>query len=157
MKVLIIFAHPNPLSFTRAILDHFVKGIKEAGHQYEIVDLYKTKFNPIFQDMDFAFFVDNDIPKDILQQMDLRGTIIKLAGGPVKRLIAKWYIKNKTDEETHQTDPVSKAKRCFIAAKESGGSGCAGFYHTGFLAALSGVAERLDGKGIDLWIRLQAE
>jgi putative NADPH-quinone reductase len=37
MKVLIIFAHPNPLSFTRAILDNFVKGLKEAGHQYEVV------------------------------------------------------------------------------------------------------------------------
>jgi NAD(P)H dehydrogenase (quinone) len=99
MKVLIIFAHPNPLSFTRAVLDNFVRGLKEAGHQYEIVDLYKTKFNPIFQDMDFSFFVDPDMPKDLFQQMDLRAAIIDLAGGPVKRLIAKWYIKNKTDNE----------------------------------------------------------
>jgi NAD(P)H dehydrogenase (quinone) len=56
MKVLIIYAHPNPMSFTKAILDNFIKGLKEAGHQYEIVDLYKTKFNPVFQDMDSAFF-----------------------------------------------------------------------------------------------------
>ncbi len=63
MKVLIIFAHPNPMSFTKAILDNFVEGLKEAGHQYEILDLYKEKFNPIFQDMDFAFFVDKDITK----------------------------------------------------------------------------------------------
>jgi NAD(P)H dehydrogenase (quinone) len=99
MKVLIIFAHPNPMSFTKAILDNFVKGLKEAGHQYEIVDLYKIKFNPIFQDMDFSFFVDEDIPADLFQQMDMRAMIIGLAGGPVKRLIAKWYIKGKTDED----------------------------------------------------------
>ncbi|MDP2302350.1 MAG: NAD(P)H-dependent oxidoreductase [Ignavibacteria bacterium] len=39
MKVLIVYAHPNPISFTKGILDNFVKGIKEAGHQYEILDL----------------------------------------------------------------------------------------------------------------------
>jgi len=87
------------MSFTKAILDNFVKGLKEAGHQYEIVDLYKTKFNPVFQDMDFAFFVDEDLPAEVFNQMDIRGMIIGLAGGPIKKLIAKRYIKNKTDRE----------------------------------------------------------
>jgi len=41
MKVLIIYAHPNPMSFTKAILDHFINGIKEAGHQYEVVEKSK--------------------------------------------------------------------------------------------------------------------
>ncbi len=99
MKVLIIFAHPNPLSFTRAVLDNFVKGLKEAGHQYEVVDLYKIKFNPVFQDMDSAFFVDKDMPKELFQQINMRKMIVELAGGPVRRIIAKWYIKNKTDDD----------------------------------------------------------
>ena len=99
MKVLIIYAHPNPMSFTHAILDNFVKGIKEAGHQFEVVDLYKTKFNPVFQDMDFAYFVDKDLPKDIFQQMDMRAMIVGLAGNPIKKFIAKLYIKNKTDDD----------------------------------------------------------
>ncbi len=99
MKVLIIYAHPNPMSFTKAVLDNFIKGLKEAGHHYEIVDLYKIKFNPVFQDMDFSFFVDKDIPKDLFRQMNLREMIIGLAGGPIKRFIAKWYIKNKTDDD----------------------------------------------------------
>jgi len=99
MKVLIIFAHPNPMSFTKAILDHFVKGLKEAGHQYEVVDLYKIKFNPVFQDMDSAFFVDQSMPKELFQQMNLRKIIVELAGGPLKRFIAKMYIKNKTDDD----------------------------------------------------------
>ncbi len=74
MKVLIIYAHPNPMSFTKAILDNFVKGIKEAGHQYEILDLYKTKFNPIFQDMDFSYFVDKESPfiKKTLLETNIR-------------------------------------------------------------------------------------
>ena len=96
MKVLIIYAHPNPMSFTKAVLDNFVRGLNDAGHQYEVIDLYKTKFNPIFQNMDSSFFVDEDMPKDLFQQMDMRAMIIGLAGGPIKRLIAKWYIKNNS-------------------------------------------------------------
>jgi NAD(P)H dehydrogenase (quinone) len=99
MKVLIIFAHPNPLSFTKAVLDNFVKGLEEAGHQYEVIDLYKIKFNPVFQDMDYSSFVDKDIPKDIFQQMDIRKMVIELAGGPLKRMVARLYIKNKTDDD----------------------------------------------------------
>jgi NAD(P)H dehydrogenase (quinone) len=99
MKVLIIYAHPNPMSFTKAILDSFVRGLKEAGHKYEVIDLYKIKFNPVFQDMDSSFFVDEDMPKELFEQMDMRKMIIELAGGPIKRFIAKIYIKNKSDEE----------------------------------------------------------
>ena len=118
MNVLIIFAHPNPMSFTKAILDNFVKGIKEAGHQYEIIDLYKIKFNPIFQDMDFSFFVDEEIPKDLLQQMNLRKMIIELAGNPLKRFIAKWLIKNKTDEAIIKLIGSQKPKDVLLQQKK---------------------------------------
>jgi hypothetical protein len=99
MKVLIIYAHPNPISFTKAVFNNFVNGLIEAGHQFEVLDLYKIKFNPIFQDMDFSFIVDKDIPKHIFQQMDKRKMIICLAGGPIRRFIAKLFIKNKTDDD----------------------------------------------------------
>lgn len=99
MKVLIIFAHPNPISFTRAILFNFTRGLREAGHQFEVVDLYKIKFNPVLQDMDSAFFVDEQLPEYLFKQMNIRKMIVELAGGPVRRLIAGLYIKNKTDQE----------------------------------------------------------
>jgi NAD(P)H dehydrogenase (quinone) len=147
MKVLIIFAHPNPLSFTKAILDNFVKGLKEAGHPYEIIDLYKTKFNPVFQDMDFAFFVDQDIPKDILKQMDLRGTIIKLAGGPIKRFIAKWYIRNKSDDELIKLINSQKPKDVLYHQKKVAGADVLVFitqvFWMHFPALLKGWMERV--------------
>lgn len=99
MKVLVIYAHPNPKSFTHAILDHFVRGLREGGHSFEIVDLYKIKFNPVLQDMDSSFFVDDQMPEELFHQMDMRKMIVELAGGPVKRAIARFYIKNKTDKE----------------------------------------------------------
>jgi NAD(P)H dehydrogenase (quinone) len=110
MKALIIYAHPNPMSFTKAILDNFVRGLKEAGHQFEIVDLYKIKFNPIFQDMDSAFFVDEDMPEELFKQMDMKKMIIELAGGPIKRFIAKIYVRNKTDKELRELINSQKPK-----------------------------------------------
>ncbi|MFC1868461.1 NAD(P)H-dependent oxidoreductase [Thermodesulfobacteriota bacterium] len=46
MKVLIIYAHPNPDSFNHAILDAFTEGLSEAGHTSEVVDLYAAGFDP---------------------------------------------------------------------------------------------------------------
>jgi NAD(P)H dehydrogenase (quinone) len=106
------------MSFTKAILDNFVRGIKEAGHQYEVVDLYKIKFNPIFQDMDFSFFVDEDIPEDLFSQMDLRTMIITLAGGPIKRFIAKRYIKGKTDKDLIKLINSQKPKDVLLQQKK---------------------------------------
>ncbi len=110
MKVLIIFAHPNPMSFTRAVLDNFCNGLKESGHEFEVVDLYKIKFNPIFQDMDSAFFVDQDMPRELFRQMDMRKMIVELAGGHIKRMIARRYIKNKTDEDLIRLINAQKPK-----------------------------------------------
>lgn len=118
MKILIIYAHPNPLSFTHAVLTNFVKGVKEAGHQYEIVDLYKIKFNPVFQDMDSAFFVDEDMPKDLFQQMDMRKMIVELAGSPVKQFVAKLYIRNKTDDELIKLINSQKPKDVLVQQKK---------------------------------------
>lgn len=122
MKVLIIFAHPNPLSFTKAVLNNFVRGLKDAGHQYEIVDLYKIKFNPILQDKDFAFFVDKDLPEWVFKQMDMRKMIIELAGGPLKRLIAKWYIKNKSDDDLRELISSQKPKDVLEQQKKLAGA-----------------------------------
>jgi len=118
MKVLIIYAHPNPLSFTHAILENFVRGLGEAGHQYEIVDLYKIKFNPVFQDMDSAFFVDEDMPEELFKQIDMRKMIIELAGGPVKRFIAKCYIKNKSDKDLIKLIGSQKPKDVLLQQKK---------------------------------------
>jgi NAD(P)H dehydrogenase (quinone) len=118
MKVLIIFAHPNPLSFTKAVLDNFVRGIKDAGHQYEIVDLYKIKFNPVMQDKDYAFFVDKDMPEWLFRQMDMRKMIIKLAGGPLRRLVAKLYIKNKSDDDLRELISSQKPRDVLAQQKK---------------------------------------
>lgn len=46
MKILVVYAHPNLKSFTKAVLDEFTKGLEEGGHTFEVVDLYAIKFDP---------------------------------------------------------------------------------------------------------------
>ena len=44
MHVYVILAHPSKQSFSRRVLDAFVRGLKEAGHTCEVTDLYEMGF-----------------------------------------------------------------------------------------------------------------
>lgn len=46
MHIYILFAHPSKESFNKAVLDAFAQGLRDAGHTYEIGDLYEMDFNP---------------------------------------------------------------------------------------------------------------
>jgi NAD(P)H dehydrogenase (quinone) len=61
MKVLIVYAHPNPRSFNHAILETFTKSLAEAGHTCEVVDLYAIKFNPCLNEEDIERGVSEDV------------------------------------------------------------------------------------------------
>ena len=67
MKVLAVYAHPNPNSFNRAVLESFTRGLKDGGHTFEIIDLYATDFSPSLKGQDFAQFTGKPLPKDVLE------------------------------------------------------------------------------------------
>jgi NAD(P)H dehydrogenase (quinone) len=46
MKVLVVFDHPRRGSFSGALLDAFLEGLAEAGHEAEVADLYAEGFDP---------------------------------------------------------------------------------------------------------------
>jgi len=57
MKVLVVFAHPEPRSFTGALRDAAIQTLLEEGHEVVQSDLYQMPFNPVpgwhdFQDHD---------------------------------------------------------------------------------------------------------
>jgi NAD(P)H dehydrogenase (quinone) len=70
MKVLTVYAHQNPKSFCQAILQQFTKGLADAGHVSEVVDLYAIRFDPVFRMEDFAGYVHESMPADILEEMN---------------------------------------------------------------------------------------
>ena len=95
MRVLIVYAHPSPKSFCHAILQQFTKGLEEAGHTSEVVDLYAIRFDPVFRMQDFASYVHDSMPLEILEQMNLKQRVLDSAGGPLQRFIASRWLRNK--------------------------------------------------------------
>ena len=95
MRVLTVYAHPNPTSFCRAVLDRFTQGLADAGHTYEVVDLYAIKFDPVFSRDDYSFFAHESVPPELYDENDLRQSIIAGAGGPMRRYAAKRWLRNK--------------------------------------------------------------
>ena len=47
-KIFLVYSHYNDKSFNASIKDTFVKTVQDNGHQVDVVDLYKEKFDPIF-------------------------------------------------------------------------------------------------------------
>ena len=70
MRVLTIYAHPNPQSFNHVILDEFSKGLVSGGHAADVVDLYSIKFDPCVTLEDFAQFSGGQLPTDVLAQQE---------------------------------------------------------------------------------------
>jgi NAD(P)H dehydrogenase (quinone) len=69
MHIYIVFAHPSKQSFSQQVLEAFTRGLKDAGHSYDIADLYEMGF---LSDMDEAQYLretsgnpDLPVPPDV--------------------------------------------------------------------------------------------
>jgi NAD(P)H dehydrogenase (quinone) len=69
MHIYIIYAHPAKHSFCRLVLDAFTKGLTEAGHSFEIGDLYRMNFVSEMDESQYQREVGLDpaaaVPEDI--------------------------------------------------------------------------------------------
>ncbi len=92
MKVLTVYAHHDPHSFCHAVLDRFSAGLKDAGHTNEVVDLYAIGFDPVLRSHDRPNWVDDSVPDDVLAHWKVEQSLMKSAGGPLKRLLVKRWI-----------------------------------------------------------------
>ncbi len=54
MNVLLVYAHPEPTSFTAALKNAAVETLTAAGHRVEVSDLYADQFNPVAGRHDFT-------------------------------------------------------------------------------------------------------
>lgn len=102
MRVLTVFAHPDRQSFCGAVLDRFTEGLTEAGHDVDVADLYAERFDPVFNTYDGAFFADDTVPEAVLEGMQLRERAIRSAGGPIRRAIARRYLRGRSVRELAQ-------------------------------------------------------
>jgi NAD(P)H dehydrogenase (quinone) len=70
MKVVVVYAHPNPKSFNHAIMESFTAGLAEAGHDYEVIDLYGINFNPSLTTADFEKLMQGKTSDDVKAQQE---------------------------------------------------------------------------------------
>ena len=47
-KILLVIGHPKSDSFCHALADSFIHGAKENNNEIKIIDLYKEKFDPVY-------------------------------------------------------------------------------------------------------------
>lgn len=71
MNTLIIYAHPNPASFSNSIKDTFIESFKAKGHEVTLRDLYAMNFNPILSGNDLQEIHSGGMPSDIKAEQDL--------------------------------------------------------------------------------------
>lgn len=68
MRVLIVYGHPNPRSFNHAVVEEFSKELADAGHEYEIGDLYAEGFDFLVSLGDLGPFSGQEMPRDVRDQ-----------------------------------------------------------------------------------------
>lgn len=99
MRVLIIFAHHSRKSFCGAVLNRFSEGLKEAGHQQEIVDLHAIGFDPVFREHDGPNWIDESVPDDVLEFMNVRESLLEQARTGIQRFLVRRWLGNSTPRE----------------------------------------------------------
>ena len=68
MKILIVYAHPEPQSFNGAMLQAAVEQLTNNGHQLQLTDLYATQFSPVSDRSNFSSVLDVDYFKQQLEE-----------------------------------------------------------------------------------------
>ncbi|NBD25644.1 NAD(P)H-dependent oxidoreductase [Paenibacillus glycinis] len=70
MKHLIVYAHPEPESFNRAILETTIATLQQNGHEVIVRDLYSLNFQPVLKPEDTAAMRAGRTPQDIITEQE---------------------------------------------------------------------------------------
>jgi NAD(P)H dehydrogenase (quinone) len=74
MHVNIVYAHPSSESFTREARDVFIKGLNDAGHTYEMTDLYAMHFVTDMNEAEYLreshYRSDIPVPADVQREQE---------------------------------------------------------------------------------------
>ncbi len=71
MKVLIVYAHPNPLSFNQSILKVVKNAFDKKGASVKLKDLYAERFDPVLGEAQLSLQNEGKLPDDIQHEQEL--------------------------------------------------------------------------------------
>ncbi|MCQ6963089.1 NAD(P)H-dependent oxidoreductase [Methanolobus chelungpuianus] len=79
MKILYIFAHPEPRSFNSAMKEAALRTLDEQGHEVKLSDLFAMDFKPVLDRRDFLQPKRTDVFNPFMEQMHAskKGTFSK--------------------------------------------------------------------------------
>ena len=151
MKILIVYAHSNPKSFCHALLEQFTKGLEDAGHTYEVIDLYAMRFNPVITARDWPDWIDESMPLDMLERANLKKQLLDSSGGPLQRFLMKRWLRDKGPLDIvkfiRQHQPKEILAHQEKVARAQGLAFIAPVYFVGFPAILKGWIDRVFSLG----------
>ena len=70
MNVLVVYAHPNPESFNKSILELVQAEFANRGDDVRVRDLYTEKFDPVLDESQLVLQTGGGIPADIKCEQD---------------------------------------------------------------------------------------
>lgn len=118
MRVLVVYAHPVPWSFNHAILESFTKGLEDGGHTPDVVDLYAIKFNPVATGRDLAACVSEDLPEWMLEQLNLRHSLVAGCRGPIQRYMARRWLRKASLKDVARVIGAQKKPKDLVEQQE---------------------------------------
>jgi NAD(P)H dehydrogenase (quinone) len=74
MKILYVYAHPEPKSFNGALKDTALDILREKGHEVKLSDLYAMKFDPVLKASDFTERKKPDVFKPFFEAIQASKT-----------------------------------------------------------------------------------
>lgn len=147
MKVLVVYAHHNPDSFTHGVLEQVTRGLEDCGHTPVVNDLNAIGFDPVFRLEDSVQFAHESVPRDLLEEMNPGEAVLEMAGGPIRRWMAKRWLRDKdvyeVVREIGKHQPKDVLEQQALVANAEGLIFVAPVFWMGFPAILKGWIERV--------------
>jgi NAD(P)H dehydrogenase (quinone) len=147
MNILTVYANPNPRSFCHAVLAQFTQGLRDAGHKSEVIDLYAIGFDPVLRIRDAPNWVNESLPIDVLEKMELKRQAIESTTNPVQRLMVRMMLRNKSTRDilkmAWKRRPKDIIEQQEKVAKAQGLALISPIWFVGFPAILKGWIERV--------------
>lgn len=161
MRILTIYAHHNPRSFCHAVLDSFCAGLSEAGHVNEVVDLHAIGFDPVLRDRDAPNWIDENVPDDVLANMNVEKSIAEAAGNPLRRWLLERWIGDRDAREILRKlrargGPSDVAAQQEKVARAEALAFVSPVYFLGFPAILKGWIDRVFTLGFAFELKPEA-
>jgi NAD(P)H dehydrogenase (quinone) len=98
MRILTIYAHPERESFCHAVLEQFTRGLEDAGHTSEVLDLYAMGFDPVLRTRDFSNWLPDENAPDVVEKV-VKERVLTPDASRLQRFMAWWLFRNKNPQE----------------------------------------------------------